>query len=198
MAVDNFEVREYNRGMMPLLWIALALAAPKEEEVGWNPFIAGAVGADWLVNTGVSGCLSVEGGVNYGTRTWGGDIFLRPSGSLGSGLQGGGVDLVGRVGIRRPAWAAYAGLLGRFDSYRESVTSVGAGVPLTFVLGSDKVYGFGEVAPTVSSARGVEAEGKLGGGLRYETWAWEGRVAVRSFGGRLSVSPQFSASYYGF
>jgi hypothetical protein len=84
------------------------------------------------------------------------------------------------------------------DSYRESSLSVGAGVPLTLTLGSEELYGFGEVVPEVSSVRGLEVEGKVGGGLRYETWAWEGRLAARTFGSAVSLSPQLSLSYYGF
>lgn len=181
-----------------LFLAAMAFAAPKADVVRWTPFVAGSLGADWLVGQGVSGGASLEGGVNYGTRTWGGDLFLRPAGSLGGGLQGGQVDLVGRIGVRRPAWAAYAGLMGRFDSYRESVPSFGVGVPLTLTVGSEELYGFGEVAPAYSTARGVEMEGKLGAGLRFSTWAWEGRLAARTFGASLSLAPQLSVSYYGF
>ena len=184
---------------MPIILLALfAFGAPTKDEVRLQPFVSGALGADWLVGRGVSAIGSVEGGVNYGTPTWGGDIFLRPSGELGTGLQGGQIDLVGRVGVRRPAWALYGGLLGRFDSYRESFASVGAGLPITLTLGSEELYGFGEVIPSLSSARGVEIEGKAGGGLRFKTWAWEGRLSARTFGGSLSLSPQFSVSYYGF
>lgn len=88
--------------------------------------------------------------------------------------------------------------MGRFDSYRESIPSFGAGVPLTVTVGSEELYGFGEVAPCLSSARGFEVEGKVGAGLRYSTWAWEGRLAARTFGAAFSLAPQFSVSYYGF
>ncbi len=184
--------------MILCLFATVAFAAPKSADVEWTPFVAGAIGADWLVGQGASGFGSLEGGVNYGTPTWGGDVFVRPAGSVGGGLQGGQVDLVGRIGLRRPAWAAYVGLLGRFDSYRESIPSFGAGVPLTLTLGSEELYGFGEVMPAYSTARGVEVEGKLGAGLRYDTWAWEGRFAARTFGAAISLAPQFSVSYYGF
>ncbi|GDX82766.1 hypothetical protein LBMAG42_45770 [Deltaproteobacteria bacterium] len=184
--------------MTLLLLATAALAAAPKDEIRWTPFVAGAVGADWLVGQGASGFGSLEGGVNYGTKTWGGDVFLRPAGCVGGGLQGGQLDLVGRIGVRRPTWAAYAGLLGRFDSYRESYTSLGAGLPLTLTVGSEELYGFGEVAPTISSARGFEVEAKLGAGLRFATWAWEGRFAARTFGSALSLAPQFSVSYYGF
>ena len=184
--------------MLLLILATTASEAAPNAELSETPFVAGAIGADWLVNRGVSGFASLEGGLNYGTKTWGGDVFLRPAGSLGSGLQGGQVDLVGRIGVRRPAWAAYVGLLGRFDSYRESFTSVGAGLPVTMTVGSDELYGFAEVIPTWSSVRGPEVEGEIGAGLRHSTWAWEGRLAARSFGPSLSLAPQFSVSYYGF